>query len=586
MTSAARPTATSDRLDLAEGRELLLAAPQRDGGADELVRRRADRQEVGEVRLAGELERRAGRSSCPWRRTAWTRSGRRCDRLRRRASVAGPIVEAARDAFAGSEGLAASARKTTCVLSRRSRLRATSSSIWKAAAITPVRRAPPSRTGRRDDVVELAAREPDPLGLRALERAGDRRDRREVGRVGKRPVRARERRALGGRRDEEVGAHARAPARASTCRTRSPGRAGRSPGRASTSSRSCRRCSRRRRARGGARRSGSAGTTPSPGPPSSGLRRSWRRPPRARGTPRRRPRRRRRSRIRSAIARKILSVQRELRRLRRRELQAPSAGPPPRSRRGPGVSVPLIVGVGRRRLVVLAVLVLVGLGLEPGHVDADGRAAARRPSRRSEGSTSAAACSCQALSVRAPVGHALEPERSVGPGDGREVRVDDHDEADHLGMDVAVDADEARLLEGLRLARRRCGRGRGRSGWRPRPRRRCGRSGRRWETRRSRSSRRRRRAAGSASTRSSSRPPTAGPRLRRAPPRSRRPSSRRPARSLPSLTRTTRPATVPAGAADADRRNARRTAAPRLPMIFAKNHSIRRRVRPRDALPV
>ena len=82
----------------------------------------------------------------PWRSTAWTRSSRRAIAASA-ALPSGPIVDAASAAFAGSGGLAASARKTTCVFRSCSRLRATSSLIWKAAAMTPTRRVPPSSTG-------------------------------------------------------------------------------------------------------------------------------------------------------------------------------------------------------------------------------------------------------------------------------------------------------------------------------------------------------------------------------------------------------------------------------------------------------
>ena len=57
--------------------------------------------------------------------------------------------------------------------------------------------------------------------------------------------------------------------------------------------------------------------------------------------------------------------------------------------------------------------------------------------------------SCHAFSVCDPARDVVEAEGAVGPGDGREGGVDDHDEADHLGMDVAVDAHEPRLVEFL-----------------------------------------------------------------------------------------------------------------------------------------
>src|SRR5206468_11079296 len=44
-------------LDLPEGLELLVAAAQGDGGAHELVRRRADREEIGQERVARYVQR-------------------------------------------------------------------------------------------------------------------------------------------------------------------------------------------------------------------------------------------------------------------------------------------------------------------------------------------------------------------------------------------------------------------------------------------------------------------------------------------------------------------------------------------------
>ena len=182
-------------LDLPEGRELPLAAAQRDRRADELVGGGADRQEVREVGLAGDLERRAGRSSCPG--AAPPGRGRRAaGPPRPRPRSRGPIVEAA------------SGR-----LRRLGRLgRVREEDDLRVQELLEVARdlvvdlegrgddADQARAalehGRRDDVVELAAREPDPLGLLALQRAGDRRHAGEVGRVGQRPVGAREGRSL------------------------------------------------------------------------------------------------------------------------------------------------------------------------------------------------------------------------------------------------------------------------------------------------------------------------------------------------------------------------------------------------------
>ena len=61
----------------------------------------------------------------------------------------------------------------------------------------------------RDDLVQLPAREPGSLGLRALERARDRGHVREIRRVGEGPVGAREGHAPRVRRDHEVRAGAR-----------------------------------------------------------------------------------------------------------------------------------------------------------------------------------------------------------------------------------------------------------------------------------------------------------------------------------------------------------------------------------------
>ena len=133
-------------LDLAEGRELPFAAAQGDGRADELIGGRADRQDVRDDRSRRRPRAASGPIVLPWRSTAWTRSSRRAIAASA-ALPSGPIVDAASAALAGSAGLAASARKTTCVFSSCSRLRATSSLIWKPAAMTPTRRVPPSSTG-------------------------------------------------------------------------------------------------------------------------------------------------------------------------------------------------------------------------------------------------------------------------------------------------------------------------------------------------------------------------------------------------------------------------------------------------------
>ena len=200
-----------------------------------------DRQHVREVGLSADLEReRADRLALP--QDGLDEVVAPLDRRHRRGAERTHRRGGERRLRGLRRALPASARKTTCVFSSCSRLRATSSLIWNAAAITPdeVRAALEDRRG--DDVVELAAREPDPLGLLALERAGDRRHAREVGRVGQRPVGAGERRRPAGRSRSGSPRARSTPAPASACRRPSRDRAGPSRGRASTSSRSCRRC--------------------------------------------------------------------------------------------------------------------------------------------------------------------------------------------------------------------------------------------------------------------------------------------------------------------------------------------------------
>src|SRR5262245_27066920 len=141
-------------------------------------------------------------------------------------------------------------------------------------------------------------------------------------------------------------------------------------------------------------------------------------------------------RIRSAAARKIFSVSEK-----RGGSGAGSFSPLMRSSPEvtPGTrgSVAFIFGVGGRRLVVLAVLVLVGLGLEPGDIDPN------REGRRRGGSDGHRLLRFGSLFVPdahrvGPRGNAIEFEGAVGPRDRDEIGVDDHHEADHLRMDVAV----------------------------------------------------------------------------------------------------------------------------------------------------
>src|SRR6266851_1643319 len=114
-------------------------------------------------------------------------------------------------------------------------------------------------------------------------------------------------------------------------------------------------------------------------------------------------------------------------------------------------SVALIVRPGPRR-VVLAVLVLVELRFEVRDVEANldglvGAAADRHRHFR------LARLLVPDLEDERPRRNAVESEGPVGPGHGREVRIDDHHEADHLWVDIAIDAHETRCIELLILRR-------------------------------------------------------------------------------------------------------------------------------------
>src|SRR5262245_61490764 len=139
-------------------------------------------------------------------------------------------------------------------------------------------------------------------------------------------------------------------------------------------------------------------------------------------------------RISSAAARKIFSVSEK-----RGGSGAGSLSPlirsSPEVTPGTRGSVAFICGVGWRRLVVLAVLVLVGLGREAGNVDPN------REGRGWPGSDRHRLLRLGSLLLPDPYrvrsgGDALELEGAIGSRDGDEIRVDDHHEADHLGMDV------------------------------------------------------------------------------------------------------------------------------------------------------
>src|SRR6266852_1762971 len=108
-------------------------------------------------------------------------------------------------------------------------------------------------------------------------------------------------------------------------------------------------------------------------------------------------------------------------------------------------SVALIVR--SRRRVILAVLVLVGLRLVPGYVQTRGGA---RLEARPHGQRNLRRL-CRLFvpdpQTGRPDGNSFEAKGAVRARHGGEIRVDDHDKAHHLGMDVAVDPYEARLLE-------------------------------------------------------------------------------------------------------------------------------------------
>ena len=145
-------------LDLAERRELPLAASQRDGGADELVGGGAERQKVREVRSRRRPRARAARSSCPARSTAWTTSSRFAIAASA-AAPSGPIVDAASAAFGPVRRTCPRRRgRPPPCCSSRSRLRATSSLIWKPGGDGAHQAGAALEHRRRDDVVELVRR--------------------------------------------------------------------------------------------------------------------------------------------------------------------------------------------------------------------------------------------------------------------------------------------------------------------------------------------------------------------------------------------------------------------------------------------
>src|SRR6266545_5764228 len=108
------------------------------------------------------------------------------------------------------------------------------------------------------------------------------------------------------------------------------------------------------------------------------------------------------------------------------------------------VSVALIVRTGSGR-IVLAVFVLVWQRFVVGHVQADrhGRVPGVDRHRR----RSLSGLLVPDLQGEIAGRHAVKAEGAVGPRDGREARVHDHDKSDHLRMDVAIHAHQARFLE-------------------------------------------------------------------------------------------------------------------------------------------
>src|ERR1700730_17143156 len=113
------------------------------------------------------------------------------------------------------------------------------------------------------------------------------------------------------------------------------------------------------------------------------------------------------------------------------------------------LSVALIVR--SRRRVIFAVLVFVRLRLVAGYVQTRGSA---RLQARPHGQRDL--LRLRRLFVPEPQAcrpdeNSFEAKGTVRARHAREVRVDDHDEAHHLGMDVAVDPHEPRLFELLLL---------------------------------------------------------------------------------------------------------------------------------------
>ena len=294
-------------------------------------RRRADRQQVGEVGLAPETASGSGPIVLPWRRTACTRSGRR--------SIASA---AARPSGPSSRPRARRLRRLGRPSPRPRGRRPACSGAARGCA--PRRR----RSGRPRRSRPSAARRPRARARRRRGRACRPRARSpRSARPGARrrsSARPRGRPSRGGagpcaraptpcrcRRDQKVRAHARGLLALQRVEDGRRVRARRSPERASTSSRSCRRCSRRRRARGGARRSGSAGTTPSPGPAFFRSSSIFASATCARAVGRDRDGAADGDQDQERHRQEDLERQRELRRLRRAAASGPSAGARPRS---------------------------------------------------------------------------------------------------------------------------------------------------------------------------------------------------------------------------------------------------------------
>src|SRR5437016_3528280 len=98
-------------------------------------------------------------------------------------------------------------------------------------------------------------------------------------------------------------------------------------------------------------------------------------------------------------------------------------------------SVALIVR--SRRRIILAVLVLVRLRLVAGYVQTRGRARLEARPHGQRNLRRLRRLFVPEPQTRRSHGNSFEAKGTVRAGHGGEIRVDDHDEAHHLGMDVA-----------------------------------------------------------------------------------------------------------------------------------------------------